>query len=210
MFDCQSREMGIGDQLGTSSEIAKQAGENGPVRGARNRYPDAFAVKPLFHMTPCRRDRLRAFENPGIRHEPHKCEQTLPCQAYASITAQLIIEPAACLLVAFGARIGGVDQDVCIDEDHPRVFPALSTSSNTSQMLSRFANRQDPISIGLVRNGLRVFGRLSSFKPRRSAELTASLNVSFCLARQASSWAATSSSRLSVVLIHHSIAELMS
>src|SRR5215472_7719089 len=165
------------------------------MSGTRSRHPDAFAVKPLFHVTPRYCHRLGALEDPWIGYYAQIRQQTLPRQPHSGISAQPAVKPTPRLLVPFRAGIGSVDQNVGIDQDHVRLLPPFSISSNTSQMLSRFASRHGPISIGLVRKGLRDFGRLSSLRPRRRAELTACLKVKFCLARQTSSWADTSSSR---------------
>lgn len=202
--------MCVRNQFGPSAEITKQARENGTVCRTWNWRPDTLAREPFFHMTPSRRNRWRPHEDLRVRNNTHKGEQAFPRQPHAAVPAQLTIQPTTRPFVTLRPRISGVDQNVGVNQDHARVLPEFSTSSKTSQTLSRLPTRHAPISSGFVRKGFRGLGLVSSFKPRRKAELTACLKLSFCFARHASSCAATSSSRLSVVLMHQIITLLMS
>jgi hypothetical protein len=89
-----------------------------------------------------------------------KSEQAFPRQCHLSVSAQSAIQPTPRLLVSFRAAVDSIDENVCVNQDHRRALPALSSSSSTFQMKAR-------LSRGRLRR--RVVARSLDEKPDRIA-----------------------------------------
>ncbi len=208
ILHCERRQMGVRHQIAMhpreSEKFAKQFG----MTFGRLRDPCGIAREPSQYLVPCVGYRFGALKYARICHDSQECQQARPGQANARNTVQLPIEPIPSELVLRERADTGINQEVGVDQNQSKLSPSAIASASAT--LSMLGMRTRPRSTDCVRKGLRGFGRAAiSRSPRRNASLTRSLKLAARFRRVCSSIAATSSSIVSVVLIHQNIAYLM-
>lgn len=209
MFNRQRGKMSVWNQVGPRRGAGKQRLQDCAVTLGRDRHPDRRAVKPLLHLAPCGSDGFRLAKDPWIRDQAYKAQEGLPWQSNSRDTSKLLIQPTPRGRVLWHGGNPSINQKIGVDENHWKFSP--SAMARTSATSSRFPTRQVPRSTESVWKGI-VFGRGASIC--RKPCLRPSFMRAFCgclrLFRTRSSKAATSSSRLRVVLTHQSVTLLMS
>lgn len=175
-----------------------------PLRRQWN--PDIRQLNPAFHQFPSVAKRNRAFVNVAIRRQPQEREKARPRQTHSVRTTQHVVQPRLRHFL-FRARCGCIKKKVRIDEDQRKSSPSAIASASAT--FSRLGIRHLPVSNVRVRNlGRGSDGFAIATSPPRKAVLTTSFKVAFRCLCTCSSRETTSSSSVSVVLLHHIITEL--
>ncbi len=200
--------MSIRHQVGGYIQVNQEVFQYFGVSFRRLWNPGGRAIQPFFDLFPGLTYGFRPFEYPWICHYPQKSDQARPRQANRCGCIQAIVQPPFCSVMLWKVNHVGVYKEVCINQNHLNLLP--SATARTSEMSSRLDNWQRPrfterVSyVFFCRGGLVI-----SLRPCRRAWLTITFRLVLRALRTRSKILATSSSMVSVVLIHQYIIHLM-
>lgn len=82
MLDGQRGQMGIGDEVGSSARMRKQAREGGAVVVGRLRNPGIGAIESRSYLSPRGAEGIGLFEHARIGHDPQKPKDAGPWYAH--------------------------------------------------------------------------------------------------------------------------------
>src|ERR1700722_4540153 len=208
MLDCQRRQMRVWDEVAEHTGERQQLAHDFRMAPRRLRNPHGLAGEPVTHLAPCIGDGYSLPDNARIGHQPQEGKHARPRQTDVRGSIEPVIEPVPRSVMLTEGAYMCINQYVGVDQDHLNVSPSAIASAS---LILSSGMSASPTSTARVRNGSRRFGRVViSLMPRRSASLISSLRLPSRALRRRSRLAATSSSMVRVVLMHHDINGLMS
>lgn len=209
MFNGQCCKMRIRDQIRNHITGPEQSSQNLCVPRGRGWYPDGFTFKPGDDLCPRILNQQGVLENTSVGYDPKKRDRRVPRKTYRGCSIQLSIEPVSRSCMAWRYVEVGIDKGVRIDQ-YQR-YDSRSATATTLAILSMLPTRQRPTETERVRKRLRRrAGRDICSSPYLNASLTISFRERLPALRSRSREAATSSSKVSVVLMHQNVGNLMS
>jgi len=197
VLDGEGGEMCVHHQGSLSLSAREQSRENLPVVFCRLQDRDRWLAQPGGHGADSLADGEGALKYPAVGANSQKRENRDPSQADRHWRREGLLKPDTSGPVVFRRGIVGVKEEVRVDEDHLCSGPSTCSSSSptlSSVIPGRAPNLRADTTKGAP--GRECWRRL---RPRRSKELTTSLNDRPVLRSSAFSRATRSSSSVSVV-----------
>src|SRR5580765_2353333 len=145
----QRGEVCVRDEPTRHPRRPEKPADDGSLAIAWERRPRRLALDPLLHLAPRFRSRDGMPDDKGIGGETDERKQRGPRQPQRHGPVEPIVQPRPRALVLRRRPVGGVEQEVRVQEDHEWCSP--STRDNTSSMLSRLPTRLGPRSNPRVR-----------------------------------------------------------
>ena len=136
VFEGEGGERGVGDEVPAEVVRGDELAQDARVVRTGLRDPGDGRLEPGSDLAPCGLTIERSPGRSRMRHDPQECAEGLPRKADAVWPVELLGEPRHGLLVALGASVDGVDQEVGVKEHYATAGPSsVSSASATLSML---------------------------------------------------------------------------
>ena len=140
MFDGESGEMGVGDELGAAGTRAKETAQDVGMRIGRSGNPNDVERQPLVDAAPDVGYRKSRPEDAGVRDDSNESEERRPWKPDSPRPRERSLEPRLRRLVRGKGRHRRRNEKVRVDENQRRHSP--SAASKRAGMQSTLGTRQ--------------------------------------------------------------------
>ncbi len=125
MFNGQSRQMCVRDQIGDRLTVSGHLLKNGPMSVGRPNHSCAGLVQPALYASNCLFERERVLKDPRIGSYSNECGQNSPAQTNNPCPGELGIPPDKSSFVTRAKRVFRVQEDVGFDEYQRESSPSI-------------------------------------------------------------------------------------
>ena len=110
--------MSVWNQAAGHQRLLEEGAQDLDMARAGLGDPGCLTGEPVLNLVPRRLRGSRLLHHARVRHQSDEGKQRWPRQSHLRVSIELSVEPLAGDVVLGGRGVGGVNQQVGIDEDH--------------------------------------------------------------------------------------------